>query len=234
MEETIGRRVAALRSRSTQSYASRSEAAYDLLRTAVMDRLLQPGQRLREIDVSAWLNMSRTPVREAFRRLERDGLITFAPHRGMTVTELDHGAVTELYRMREVLEGTAASLAAQHATEAEIAALEDIVGREAALDTDSRLLAAHNVSFHNAIYAAAHNRYLLRSLNGLRDSMALLGETTYSVPGRIEAAVAEHRVVVAAIGRRDSAAADTAMRAHMRGAEHARLRQMHGKATAAV
>jgi DNA-binding GntR family transcriptional regulator len=64
--------------------------------------------------------------------------------------------------------------------------------------------------------------------------MALLGETTYSVPGRIEAAVAEHRVVVAAIGRRDSAAADTAMRAHMRGAEHARLRQMHGKATAAV
>jgi DNA-binding GntR family transcriptional regulator len=103
MEETIGRRVAALRSRSTQSYASRSEAAYDLLRTAVMDRLLQPGQRLREIDVSAWLNMSRTPVREAFRRLERDGLITFAPHRGMTVTELDHGAVTELYRMREVL-----------------------------------------------------------------------------------------------------------------------------------
>ena len=121
MEETIGRRIAALRSHSTQSYASRSEAAYDILRTAVMERLLQPGQRLREVDVSAWLDMSRTPVREAFRRLERDGLITFAPHRGMTVTELDHGAVTELYRMREVLEGTAASLAAQHATEAEIA-----------------------------------------------------------------------------------------------------------------
>jgi DNA-binding GntR family transcriptional regulator len=234
MTETIGQRIAALRGRSLHSYASRSEAAYDLLRTAIMDRTLQPGQRLREIDVSAWLDMSRTPVREAFRRLERDGLITFAPHRGMTVTELDHGAVTELYRMREVLEGTAASLAAQHATEAEIAALEDIVEREAALDADSHARAAQNVCFHNAIYAAAHNRYLLRSLNGLRDSMALLGETTYSVPGRIQAAVSEHRVVVAAIARRDPAAADSAMRIHMRGAEHARLRQMLGRAASAV
>jgi DNA-binding GntR family transcriptional regulator len=233
MERTIGQRIAALRGTARQ-YASRSEAAYELLRSAVMAGLLRPGQRLREVDVSAWLDMSRTPVREAFRRLERDGLITFAPHRGMTVTELDHGAVTELYHMREVLEGTAASLAAQHATEAEIAALADIVAREAALDGDSGLLAAHNVSFHNAIYAAAHNRYLLRSLNSLRDPMALLGETTYAVPGRVEAAIAEHRVVVAAIARRDPAAADSAMRAHMRGAQHARLRQMLGRAAAAV
>ena len=233
MERTIGQRIAALRG-TAQQYVSRSEAAYELLRSAVMAGLLQPGQRLREVDVSAWLDMSRTPVREAFRRLERDGLITFAPHRGMTVTELDHGAVTELYHMREVLEGTAASLAAQHATEAEIAALADIVAREAALDGDSGLLAAHNVSFHNAIYAAAHNRYLLRSLNSLRDSMALLGETTYAVPGRVEAAIAEHRVVVGAIARRDPAAADSAMRAHMRGAQHARLRQMLGRAAAAV
>lgn len=233
MERDIGQRIAALRDTARQ-YASRSEAAYELLRSAVMAGVLQPGQRLREVDVSAWLDMSRTPVREAFRRLERDGLITFAPHRGMTVTELDHGAVTELYHMREVLEGTAASLAAQHATEAEIAALADIVAREAALDGDSGRLAAHNVSFHNAIYAAAHNRYLLRSLNSLRDSMALLGETTYAVPGRVDAAIAEHRVVVAAIARRDPAAADSAMRAHMRGAQHARLRQMLGRAAAAV
>jgi DNA-binding GntR family transcriptional regulator len=234
MTQTFGQRIGPIGSLGDQQYASRSEAAYDLLRTAVMDGQLLPGQRLREVDVAAWLEMSRTPVREAFRRLERDGLITFAPHKGMTVTELDHGAVMELYRMREVLEGTAASLAAQHATEAEIAALEDIVAQEMALNMDSRILAAHNVSFHSAIYATAHNRYLVRSLNGLRDSMALLGKTTYSVPGRIEAALAEHRTVVGAIARRDPAAADSAMRAHMRGAQHARLRQMHGKAAAAV
>ena len=76
-------------------------------------------------------------------------------------------------------------------------------------------------------YAAAHNRYLLRSLNSLRDSMALLGETTYAVDGRVQAACAEHRAVVEAIARRDAQAADEAMRAHMRGAQHARLRQMH-------
>jgi DNA-binding GntR family transcriptional regulator len=225
-------RMAALRSRSDLDYASRSEAAYGMLRTAVMDGLLQPGQRLREIDVSDWLDMSRTPVREAFRRLERDGLITFAPHKGMTVTVLDYGAVTELYSMREVLEGTAASLAAQHATAAEIAALEDLVAQEAIIAGDFQALAAQNVAFHAAIYAATHNRYLLRALNGLRDSMALLGRTTYAMPGRVGAAHGEHRIVVDAIARRDASAADSAMRAHLRGAQHARLRQMQGQAPA--
>lgn len=228
MPEDAGAYIAKLLAESTQQYASRSEAAYDLLRNGVMDGALVPGQRLREVDVSEWLGMSRTPVREAFRRLERDGLITFVPHKGMTVTVLDHGAIMELYRMREVLEGTAASLAAQHATDAEIDVLKDMLANEPPLQNDSRALAAHNVAFHNTIYAAAHNRYLLRSLNGLRDSMALLGETTYAVPGRIEAALNEHVVVVDAIAQRDPSLADKAMRAHLRGAQHARLRQIHG------
>lgn len=226
MGQNIRRYVASLRDAKTEKYASRSEAAYDLLRSAITDTVLQPGQRLREVDVSDWLGMSRTPVREAFRRLERDGLITFAPHKGMTVTVLDHGAVMELYRMREVLEGTAASLAAQHATDAEIAALQDMLDRESKMIDDAKALAAHNFSYHNAIYAAAHNRYLLRSLNGLRDSMALLGETTYAVPGRVKTALEEHRLVVDAIARRDPVEADNAMRAHLRSAQRSRLHQM--------
>lgn len=230
MATDAGRHIAMLVANSKQQYASRSEAAYDLLRAGVMDGVLLPGQRLREVDVSDWLGMSRTPVREAFRRLERDGLITFVPHKGMTVTVLDHGAIMELYRMREVLEGTAASLAAQHATDAEIDVLRDMVSQEPPLEGDTKALASHNVSFHNTIYAAAHNRYLLRSLNGLRDSMALLGRTTYSVPGRIKTALSEHQGVLDAISRRDPALADKAMRAHLRGAQHARLRQMHGNA----
>lgn len=232
MTMDIARHIAALLSRTSQQYASRSEAAYDLLRAVIMDGVLRPGQRLREVDVADWLGMSRTPVREAFRRLERDGLITFVPHKGMTVTVLDHNAVMELYRMREVLEGTAASLAAQHATDAEIAVLRDMIDQEPGFVDDPKALADRNVAFHNAIYASAHNRYLLRSLNGLRDSMALLGETTYSVPGRIDTALREHRTVVDAIARRDPAAADHSMRAHLSGAQHARLRQMHGNTSA--
>ncbi len=229
MTDQIADEMIALKNRDDRQYASRSEAAHSLLRTAVMEGVLRPGDRLRELDVASWLNMSRTPVRESFRRLERDGLITFAPHKGMTVTVLDHGAVMELYRMREVLEGTAASLAAQHATEAEIASLKDLVGMEASIGANEQGLSDHNIAFHNAIYAAAHNRYLLRSLNGLRDSMALLGDTTYSILGRAKAACAEHNAVVDAIARRDADGADEAMRAHMRGAQHARLRQMHGQ-----
>ena len=227
MTDTIAQEMAALKARDNQQFASRSEAAHNLLRMAVTEGVLTPGARLREVDVSTWLGMSRPPVREACRRLERDGLITFVPHKGMTVTVLDHGAVMELYRMREVLEGTAASLAAQHATDAEIAALQDMVALEPTLERNERILSRHNFAFHNAIYAAAHNRYLLRSLNGLRDSMALLGETTYTVAGRAETAGEEHAQVVVAIARRDAQAADDAMRAHMRGAQRARLAQMH-------
>ena len=227
MGQDIRKYIAEVRNAKTEQYVSRSEAAYDLLRSAITDAVLRPGERLREVDVSEWFGMSRTPVREAFRRLERDGLITFAPHKGMTVTVLDHSAVMELYRMREVLEGTAASLAAQHATDAEIAALQDMLDHETELIHDAKALAAHNFGYHNAIYAAAHNRYLLRSLNGLRDSMALLGETTYAVPGRIKTALAEHRLVVDAIARRDPDEADSAMRAHLRSAQRSRLHQMH-------
>src|SRR3546814_4510444 len=98
---------------------SRGEIAYVRLKESIQTGELKPGQRIREIEMADRLRMSRTPVREALRRLEADGLLTFAPYRGMVIAELDHQAVMELYQMREVLEGTAAGLAARHASEAE-------------------------------------------------------------------------------------------------------------------
>src|SRR3546814_15861515 len=85
---------------------SRGEIAYVRLKESIQTGELKPGQRIREIEMADRLRMSRTPVREALRRLEADGLLTFAPYRGMVIAELDHQAVMELYQMREVLEGT--------------------------------------------------------------------------------------------------------------------------------
>ena len=178
--------------------------------------------------------MSRTPVREALRRLEADGLLTFAPYRGMVISELDHQAVMELYQMREVLEGTAAGLAARHASEAEIGILQDLVAADKGSAADPKEVSTHNRQFHGAVYRAAHNRYLLKTLNVLGDAMALLGMTTMSLTGRSDTAREEHAAIVAAISAHDPATAESAARKHIREAQRARLRLMLGDGTVRI
>src|SRR5687767_14246238 len=111
-------------------HGARSEHAYRRLRDAIRDGTLKPGQRLMEIEVADWLNVSRTPVRDAIRRLEAEGMLAHAPRNGIVVATLDRQAVMELYVMREVLEGTAARLCARHASDMEVLELQELVTRE--------------------------------------------------------------------------------------------------------
>jgi len=202
---------------------SRGELVHVKLRDAIRAGRFAPGQRVRETEVAKWLDVSRTPVREAFRRLQADGLLVFEPWRGVVVAELDQQQMIELYAMRKVLEGTAAGLAARHAADSQIAMLEDLVEQtDAVTATDE--LAELNRHFHQSIYAAAHNRYLLKALNALRDSMALLPSTTYALSERQGPAQDEHREILAAIKSRDAAKAETTARKHIDGAERARLK----------
>jgi DNA-binding GntR family transcriptional regulator len=205
---------------------SRGEQAYRRLREKIQHGTFKPGFRLLEVELAKTLGSSRTPVREALSRLESDGLAVRDPHRGMIVTELDHSMVGELYLVREVLEGTAARLAARHASEGEIAMLRQIVDRDREIGDDPERLANNNRVFHDALYRSAHNRYLLKTLSALRESMALLGQTTLSLHGRFQAALEEHEALVVAIERRDPMAAEQAAIVHIRAAHHSRIRLM--------
>ncbi len=205
--------------------ASRGEYVHARLYEAIRDGRFPPGSRIREAEVATWLGVSRTPVREALRRLQSDGLLVFEPWRGVIVAELSHAQVIELYAMRRVLEGAAARLAAQHAASSEVDAMADIMARATATDSeDSDTLAALNRDFHQALYHAAHNRYLLKSLNALRDSLALLKSTTYAIPGRAAAAQGEHQALMDALRARDPDAAERAAFHHIEAAERVRLR----------
>jgi DNA-binding GntR family transcriptional regulator len=205
---------------------SRGEQAYQKLQAAIQSGALKPGTRLRESELAEWLSSSRTPVREALNRLQTEGMVVQEPRRGMIVAELDHNMVAELYVMREVLEGTAARLAARHASDVEISMLREIADRDKSANGDPVKLAKNNRLFHETLYRAAHNRYLLKTLSMLRESMALLGQTTLSIPGRSAIAFDEHDAVVAAIERHDAAAAEEACRAHIRAAYRARMKLM--------
>lgn len=207
-----------------QNYPSLGEYAYEQLRAEIREGALPPGSRVREKNVAERLEISRTPVREALRRLEADGFLTFEPHRGMIVVQLDHQSMMELYAMREVLEGTAAALAARHASAAEISVLFEMLERESEISEDPARLAAHNAQFHQVLFHAAHNRYLLKTANALRDSMALMRGTTMTVPGRAGTARNEHAALAQAIQSRNSEAAEIAARAHIQAAQQARLK----------
>ena len=207
---------------------SLGEFVLERLRGAIRERRYLPGQRIREVEVAGWLGVSRTPVREAFRRLQADGLLQLTPWRGAQVAELDRAQVVELYAMRRVLEGTAAGLAAENASTSEIGFLFELLKRERTPGLTPAGLAENNRLFHEALYGAAHNRYLLDSLNALADSLALLGSTTYEVPGRAAAARREHVAIADAIKRGDRKAAEKAARAHIAVAEKARLKLLFG------
>ncbi|MBW6398437.1 GntR family transcriptional regulator [Roseomonas sp. HJA6] len=201
--------------------------AYSRIRAAIRDGTLAPGERLTETDLAGRFGVSRTPVRQAIARLEAEGLLTHEPRRGVTVTRPDHQQVVELYVMREVLEGAAARLAAQHASDTEIAAMAEIVEREPGVFADATALAAENQRLHGLLYLAAHNRYLLRSLELLGATMSLL-PTLLTRGGRAEQAHAEHRAILEAVRQRDGDAAEAAARRHARAAQKHRLAWMVG------
>lgn len=201
----------------------RADFAYAKLREAIYSGKLRSGDRLREIELSEWLGVSRTPTREALRRLESEGLCGRSARGGLVVTELDSQQILELYSLREALEGMAAGLAARHASETEISSLRALLAEQRATPTDADRLAALNRQFHEVLYHAARNRYLLQALESLRDSLALLRETTYAVTGRPGSALIEHQRIIDAIKKQDAAAAEDAARKHIQAASNARL-----------
>ena len=121
-----------------------------------------------------------------------------------------------------------AALAARHASDAQIEVLERLLDDEAALpESDSAMHAEINKQFHAAIYRAAHNRYVLRSLQSMQDAIQRLQTTTFSWPGRPAKALREHRAIMRAITKRDPGAAEQAARAHMREALRYRMLLRH-------
>ncbi|MDB5649155.1 MAG: transcriptional regulator [Hyphomicrobiales bacterium] len=204
------------------------EAVFRSLREALRGGIYRPGDRLREEDVAQRLNVSRTPVREAFGRLVSKGLVVPATGRGLIVRRLDTTEVIELYAMRAILEAAAARLAAQHSSPIEIDALQDLQRGFEAAEPDSLEMARLNRLFHETIFAAARNRYLDSALQELQDAIALLGRTTFSVDGRPDPAAVEHREIIAAIAARDPERAEEAARVHINEALRSRLRIMQG------
>jgi DNA-binding GntR family transcriptional regulator len=202
---------------------SRADFVYDSLRDAIWDGRFAYGERVREEEVAHDLGVSRTPVREALQRLQQRGLLVVGPGRGLVVAELSPAQIHELYAMREILEGSAARFAAQHATPIEIELLHQLQQALVSAGDDVLTLVGLNRRLHQAICEAAHNRYLVHTLDSLHDSFALLHSATFRAPNRRRESDEEHRRIVDAIERRDADSAEAAAREHIRQAQRTRF-----------
>ena len=208
------------------SEKSSGEAAYDALISAIREGLYRPGDRLREENVAETLALSRTPVREALRRLEAERVIEHRARIGAVVRKLDHTEVVELYEMRVVLERTAAEMAARHGTEAEFDTLEDLNQKIANERDNTARAAAINQQFHQCLYLACRNRFLLESARALNNAMLLLGPTTFTDADRVDVVTSQHLAIIDALRIGDVEGAGAAAEAHLQTSLRARLRAL--------
>lgn len=207
-------------------------STYRQLLEEIRGGALMPGDRLREIELSERLGVSRTPVREAIRQLEADGLVNHVPRMGATVRSLDYAEVMELYEMRAVLEGTAARLAARAASDVELDELEVLNTKLADAGTGSDAVRLNRL-FHATLLDAAKNRFLAKSMLALQKALLILGPSQLLDSSRADESVAEHRRIMSALKSRDGAAAETEMRAHIQAAQRMRIRVLQDRDRAA-
>jgi DNA-binding GntR family transcriptional regulator len=197
---------------------------YSRLLGAIDNGSYPPGARLIETELADRLDVSRTPVRQALSRLEAEGIAARDERGGLVVASLDYDQLGELYEVREIAVALAGKLAARHASPAVIDILNELVEADRARLDDAAALALSNRVFHQQLHRASHNRYLIRTLDAMRRSLALLSGTTLASPGRGPASIEEHAAIVAAIAARDEDAAEAAARRHIVNALRTRLR----------
>ena len=136
------------------------ESVFETLRNAIVDGRLAPGERLTEIQLAEELGVSRTPVREAIRKLELEGLAGMLPRRGAFVTPMSLQDLVDFMEIRRVLEGLAAELAVRNATDADIQKMKRTNNyfEEAAIANDEAGIIDHDIAFHEALYNASGNK----------------------------------------------------------------------------
>jgi DNA-binding GntR family transcriptional regulator len=186
------------------------------LRAAILDGELRPGQRISQEAWAERAQVSMIPVREALRALAGEGLVTYRPRRGYTVTELDLEELEEVYRLRRLLETDALRRGVARATAADLESLEeaaDACSAAAAAGDVAGQLAA-NRRFHDRLHALAGSRPAARLLSLLWDSTEAYRALYYVLPGEAAEADRAHRAIIAALAEADVDAVVSLQDAH--------------------
>lgn len=198
-------------------YLPLRDVVFNTLRQAILRGELKPGERLMEIQLANKLGVSRTPIREAIRKLELEGLVLMIPRRGAEVAEITEKSLRDVLEVREALEVLSVQLACDNITEEQVEEMKDAAQafRDVLKSGDVTKIAEADVHFHDVIAEATGNQKLIQLLNNLREQMYryrveyLKNQDTY--PQLLE----EHEGLMKAIEAGEKEEADRIVRQHI-------------------
>lgn len=221
----MGKRLAPIR---LDSYQPLREVVCESIRDAIRKGILKPGERIMEIQLAEELGVSRTPVREAIRKLELEGYVVMMPRRGTYVANMSIRDISEIFEIRTALESLSNGLAAERITPEELEHLQRLlVMISSYIETkDMDKIVETDIEFHDLLYHAARNSRLVGIISNLRDQLTRFRTLSMSYPGRLEATLDEHRTIVEAIAQGDGRAAKKAAEKHMENSEKTLLKAM--------
>jgi DNA-binding GntR family transcriptional regulator len=197
--------------------SSLEEKVYISLEEQIISQKLRPGESVTEMKLSRELGVSRTPVREALQRLDREGLIKLIPNKGAVVLGISEQDLIDIYKIRMRLEGLAARIAAEKKDEQFCRALGDNVDLTEFYMTKGDIEKVKNLDseFHDIIYRCCESRMLGKTLSELHRYIASYRKLSLAVSGRIDRSLAEHKEIYDAIASGNADAADELMSKHV-------------------
>lgn len=193
---------------------------FQKLREDILSGVYEPREELREISIGEEMGVSRTPVREALRQLELEGLVTIVPNRGAYVTGISSKDVRDIYHVRSMLEGMCARWATEHITEAQIEEMEEIVllsefHLRKKGDSNMAQVSELDGKFHKVLYEASNSRILEHVLSDFHKYVQMARRQSVKTKDRARKSIAEHKEILEAIKSRDKDLAETLANRHI-------------------
>ena len=212
-------------------YKPLRDVVFENLREAILEGRLKPGQRLMEVQLAEQLGVSRTPVREAIRKLELEGLVIMLPRKGAYVANMSLKDVIDVLEVRASLEGLAASLAAQRMNADDIKKLEKIAKEyeKSIKDSDLETSLIKDVEFHECIFKAANNKKLTQVINSLWEQVYRFRVTYISDYDSSLSIISEHKLILDAIKKGDIELAKKYATEHIEKAEQFMIEKANNK-----
>ena len=198
-------------------YLPLRDVVFNTLRQAILKGELEPGERLMEIQLADRLGVSRTPIREAIRKLELEGLVLMIPRKGAEVAKISEKSLRDVLEVRRSLDELAIELAIQRMTEEDLQKLEEAQAtfRKAVQSGDAMTIAESDEHYHDVIYNATGNSRLVQILNNLREQMYRYRLEYIKDEDKRQILVIEHDQILKAIQDRRVVEAKIAIREHI-------------------
>ena len=203
------------------NYKPLREVVFKSVRGAILSGVLKPGERLMEVQMAEKLGVSRTPIREAIRKLELEGLVIMMPRKGAYVADLSIKDITDVLEIRAALEGLASGLAALRITDEEIDGLKlTALHFHQAIETgDFDKIVQMDIEFHDRIFKAARNEKLLQINNNLREQVQRFRIMYINKSNKSKNLAKEHYEIAEAISNRNIEMAANIAKRHIENAE---------------